>query len=700
MPYLTRIAWVLLLITPLLMGANVSGDVGVVYAIRARLRRELLDGHDSARAADALEETVAMARGLAAPEDRMLFYQLLAEHATATDIDAAQAWIDEARPLATSSPTCKALLDVEQGAVWVRSGRHREAVSLLEEARPFVSEVKDSELAARIWTMLATAYDALDDVERMNETYSHALRLLEGVDDQGGLASVYLQHADAFLRRAQLDRSLDYLYRAKEILRSEEQIDELAKTSCTIAVLLARQGKAENALRHLDEGMRAAEGSNTPAVLAHCLVAGASVHMELNNSTGAETALLQALEYSSRMMLTNIEGPIAGKLGSLYRKQERFDEALPLLQRAVDLGATHPYPADEASWSYELGVLYRSMGMAQRSVPCLQRALVLYRELQVQAEIQAVFIELARTQAELDAQAEALASLAAQSKSFLQQQVSEGEHARRRAANENDQSTLRTQLEAAAQSVADLTEQVAKLQADNTELRDLVAEKDEFMAVAAHDLRNPLGDLRSMLQTVIGHFTALSSDDVISICGDLLTTTTRMQATVHAFLEISRDVGCSKDLQNETMDLVRLAFRAVERHMSRAESKDTTLRVLHEESAWATGDASILEAILDNLVSNAIKFSPTGTMITLDVTGGQSPSICVIDEGPGIPAAERAKLFTKYSRLSTRPTGGEESLGLGLYLAQRMASRINAVLSYEQTSSTGACFKVSLQPVG
>lgn len=676
-----------------------SGDVGVVHAIRARLRKELLDSEDPARAADALEEAVAMARGLAAPAERIMFYQLLAEHATIADFNAAQAWIDEARPVATTSNNCKALLDVEQGALWVRSGRHREAVKLLESARPFVSEVDDSELAARVWTMLATAYDALDDVERMDENYAQALRLLEGVDDQIGLAKVFQQHADAFLRRNQVDRALDYLLRANEILRSEQHVDELAKTSCTIAVILARQGDVDGARRHLDEGMGVAQFSRSPAIRAHGLVAGASVYLELNDTVAAETALIQALEYSNRMMLTNIEGPIAGKLGSLYRTHGRFDEALALLQRAVDLCSTQPYAADEANWSYELGLLFRSMGAPQQAIPYLQRALVLYRELNDPPDIQLVFIELARNQAELDKRVESMATIAAESQSFLQLQVSAAETARKSASEDQNTTTLKAQLVVALQSASELIDQVDVLKGENVELRDQVAEKDEFMAVAAHDLRNPLGDLRSMLQTVIGHFTALSSEDVISICQDLLTTTTRMQATVHAFLEISRDVGRSQQLHNETMDLVRLAFRAVERHMTRAESKDTTLRVLHEESAWASGDASIVEAILDNLVSNAIKFSPPGTMITLDVTGGSSPSVRVLDEGPGIPKDERAKLFTKYTRLSTRPTAGEESLGLGLYLAHRMATRIAAELSYEQTTNTGACFKLALQHV-
>jgi len=195
-----------------------------------------------------------------------------------------------------------------------------------------------------------------------------------------------------------------------------------------------------------------------------------------------------------------------------------------------------------------------------------------------------------------------------------------------------------------------------------------------------------------MLQTVINHFDILSKDDVLDICRDLLATTTRMSATVHAFLEISRTDRRSSGIQEETVDLVHLAHRAVERFAPRASSKGIKLLVQAPDPVFAKADASVVDAVLDNLISNSLKFVPAGTAVTLAVShNGDSCAIRVIDEGPGISPVDQPKLFTKYGKLSTRPTAGEDSLGLGLYLARRMAERMNSRLEYEPTEK-GACF--------
>jgi signal transduction histidine kinase len=112
------------------------------------------------------------------------------------------------------------------------------------------------------------------------------------------------------------------------------------------------------------------------------------------------------------------------------------------------------------------------------------------------------------------------------------------------------------------------------------------------------------------------------------------------------------------------------------------------------------GDPSIVDAVLDNLISNAIKYGPKGTTVTVTVGAEPQPPTHIVvrvhDQGPGIPEHERSRLFTKYARLSARPTGGEDSMGLGLYLAKRMAQRMNASLDYEDHPAGGSVFALKL----
>src|SRR5690606_4838241 len=90
-------------------------------------------------------------------------------------------------------------------------------------------------------------------------------------------------------------------------------------------------------------------------------------------------------------------------------------------------------------------------------------------------------------------------------------------------------------------------------------------------------------------------------------------------------------------------------------------------------SGTAVADHARLEQSLNNLVTNAIKYSPRDTVISLwsDVQGSRV-RINVADQGPGIPAGERDKLFKEFSKLSTRPTAGEHSSGLGLWIVKQM----------------------------
>ena len=137
-----------------------------------------------------------------------------------------------------------------------------------------------------------------------------------------------------------------------------------------------------------------------------------------------------------------------------------------------------------------------------------------------------------------------------------------------------------------------------------------------------------------------------------------------------------------------------------DRHVTRARSKSISIAVeIKKESLWATGDASVVDAVIDNLVSNALKYAPTESAITVSVDEDEAgPIISVCDCGPGVDPDKQHLLFTKYATLGATPTGGEESLGLGLYLAQRMAQRMGSRITYKTSSKNGACFVLHMLP--
>jgi two-component system sensor histidine kinase/response regulator len=102
--------------------------------------------------------------------------------------------------------------------------------------------------------------------------------------------------------------------------------------------------------------------------------------------------------------------------------------------------------------------------------------------------------------------------------------------------------------------------------------------------------------------------------------------------------------------------------------------------------------------VLDNLVSNAIKFSPSGKSVTLRIEDGPGQWVTVVvkDQGPGFTEEDKSKMFRRYGRLTARPTGGEPTTGLGLSIVKRLVATMNGRIAVESRPGEGAEFFVRL----
>jgi len=106
-------------------------------------------------------------------------------------------------------------------------------------------------------------------------------------------------------------------------------------------------------------------------------------------------------------------------------------------------------------------------------------------------------------------------------------------------------------------------------------------------------------------------------------------------------------------------------------------------------------DATVLTQVIENLVSNAVKYSPPGRNICVRLLKSPERARCQVrDEGPGLSAEDQKKLFGKFARLSAKPTGGEHSTGLGLSIVKKMVEAMNGKVWCESELGKGATFIV------
>ena len=228
------------------------------------------------------------------------------------------------------------------------------------------------------------------------------------------------------------------------------------------------------------------------------------------------------------------------------------------------------------------------------------------------------------------------------------------------------------------------------------ELRNLAEDKDELLGILTHDLGNHLAAihlnaivLKKQLEAIPAPFAPLILNIVRS--------TELMAKFVQEFL--ANQSAERIHVQNESLEIRAILEEAVERHAILAEAKKIKLVVeLPDQLIHAQADQQGLPCVIDNLLSNAIKFSPVETSITLTV--GLGPQewtyFTISDEGPGFTAEDKGKMFSRYGRLSARPTSGEPSTGLGLSIVKRLVEAMNGRIVVNSKVGEGACITVRL----
>lgn len=242
--------------------------------------------------------------------------------------------------------------------------------------------------------------------------------------------------------------------------------------------------------------------------------------------------------------------------------------------------------------------------------------------------------------------------------------------------------------------------QQEQLEAMNAELARLNAEKNEFMAIAAHDLRAPLATVSGVAGQIKDKAPDASTGEAAALIEGQAG---RMLALVNDYLGAHAAESGTLPVRLTRIHLGEVAREAARLHGPAAAKKAQRLEVGGEAAAtWIEADAALLAQVVDNFVSNAIKFSPVGTAVRIEVQtaeGHPRARLAVSDRGPGIAEDEQANLFRKFGRASTRPTGGETSHGLGLAVAKRLAEAMGGSVGCESAVGAGATFWVELARV-
>ena len=224
-----------------------------------------------------------------------------------------------------------------------------------------------------------------------------------------------------------------------------------------------------------------------------------------------------------------------------------------------------------------------------------------------------------------------------------------------------------------AELVAELQARREELEWANTNLRQIGEERKRILGVAAHDLRSGIGGIHNLAQ-LLAEASAGGCSEIIRHVELIREESGRLLRLLESILEEARADAGKLEIQLVPTDVCALVRETIRFHEAHAHAKGQLLAGdLPERPVVIEADSLRLRQVLDNIVSNAIKYGPPDTRIVVRVRCARDESIVsVMDEGPGLTEDDLVNVFAEFSRLSAKPTGGEESHGLGLAIARRI----------------------------
>jgi signal transduction histidine kinase len=226
------------------------------------------------------------------------------------------------------------------------------------------------------------------------------------------------------------------------------------------------------------------------------------------------------------------------------------------------------------------------------------------------------------------------------------------------------------------------------------ELLSLNTEKSNLISIVAHDLKSPLNQIKGLV-SIIKMSSASMDKETSGYIQMIESSAIRLTNLIGKILDVEAIESKQLNLTIESVNFSELIQNIVSRYTIEAQRKKIQTYTSIADNVLVKVDRSYAYQVIENLFSNAIKFSPTDKNIYINMNTHQNKAIFEIrDEGPGLTADDKKKLFGKYQKLSAFPTANESSTGLGLSIVKRFVDAMNGEIWCVSEAGKGASFFV------
>jgi len=236
-----------------------------------------------------------------------------------------------------------------------------------------------------------------------------------------------------------------------------------------------------------------------------------------------------------------------------------------------------------------------------------------------------------------------------------------------------------------------------KLEKTNKELAELSLLKNKFLGIAAHDMRNPLSAISGLIEVLLTTAFGPLTDEQKEYLTIINTTSNEMLFLVNNLLDVSVIESGKLELDVQPGSIKKLLLDRIRLSLFIAEKKGIVISYDAEDTPDIPFDSKRIAQVIDNLIGNAIKFSPSGSKIKVkSFRHDKMVSVSISDTGAGIPDEELSKLFNEFQPLSVKPTNNEKSTGLGLSIVKKIIDAHKGIIEVLSQVGVGSTFSFKL----
>ncbi len=615
--------------------------------------------------------------------------------------------------------------------------KYEDAFEYFEKALDIYSKLNDEHGKAKVYNSIGNIYLNLSDYKYSLEYLHKCLNIVKGINDKQFEADVLINIGLAYQELGDYASSLEYNLQSMQTFTNNDLAVPLSLLN-NIGIVYQNLSEYTTSLEYFYESLKLSESKDNPLDRAFALGNISLVYLQQKNHESALENLFKSLEIFRNLGNRQAEANAYLNIGKVYRDMGLYEKAIEYELEALELHEAISDLSGKSSTLLLIGEIYFSMDNNDKAREYYVNALrvaqdigdyineteayLLLADFFVKNNDPAIALDNLYIANHLAGKRDAKKDLSRVHRLYFEIYRSNGDYVKAfehfeihfklekeiySIESERKLKSLSIQYQfqnsEKERKIALQEKEIYKLKnvelaEANSRLVKLNEEKNEFIGIAAHDLKNPLSGILIYSKKLRTRIDKYSKEEISEIASEMEIASERMFKLIAKFLDINLIESGKRDFKFARFNAAELLKQTIALSLNHAKSKNIEIIGECGDEMEIFSDRDSLEQILDNLISNAVKFTLPDKKINIKARVlGELVRFEVKDEGPGMTEKDKQNLFGRFARLSAKPTGDEISTGLGLSIAHKLTIMLGGKLWCESEEGKGATFILEIQ---